>query len=142
MGHVQDDIVAVPGDAHSGRAQFLPEHGLLLVHVVADASAGDSTDCGTDEGAVDGRLSEYLVAGLLWDLFDVPTSDDDGYAVPLERLFTALFEQLPGRESDQGARGVDLSDFLYALQCGAQGVDVESICIDRQISSLVPVCQP
>ena len=47
--HIEDNVVALPRDAHSTGPQFLPQHGFLLVHVVANAASSNSADGGADE---------------------------------------------------------------------------------------------
>ena len=104
------------------------------VHAI-DLEALDAP--GTEGDEVDGRLSEYLVAGLLWDLFDTPDTDDDGYAVPLEEIVGVLFELLPIHEEARapaGSGGLSLRTSVWPPE-----VD-EAACVNREISALIPNC--
>ncbi len=74
------------------------------------------------EGDPSGRLSEGLVYGLLWDLFDERLEDDDGQSTDGDGLFRAAVGVLghpPGSVADAGAPGADLLDFLRRLACGS-----------------------
>ena len=43
-GHVEDDLVAVAGHRDAGAAQFLAQRCFLLIHVIADHTAGQRAD--------------------------------------------------------------------------------------------------
>ena len=85
---------------------------------------------GTDEGA----LREEIVAGILWDAYD-PASDDEAFDrvslgdEQLELLIGMRAEVAP----DVGAEGVDLVDYLRALECdaGVPAEDVRALAEDR-----------
>ncbi len=71
---------------------------------------------GTADGLLTGEVSEYLVAGLMWDLLDPP--DDDDQQIPIETHFAALLDGLPAlHRRDVGIPGVDLADWLSAIGC-------------------------
>ena len=74
---------------------------------------------GTDDGALDGLVSEHLVGAVLWDLYDAPVDDDDTVAVSLEALLDAAFTRRSA--VDRGASGYDFVDYLDALACGTPG---------------------
>ncbi|MFN3198103.1 MAG: hypothetical protein ACE366_06765 [Bradymonadia bacterium] len=76
---------------------------------------------GTAGGALDGAVSEWLVAAILWDLHDGQSAvdpDDDRVEIGGDRVFQALFERLPDLPGDRGHPGIDLVDHLDALSCG------------------------
>jgi len=78
---------------------------------------------GATPGALDGQVSEYLVASVLWDLADGHTTETfdavDGKRLP---IYDAIFNYLPGDKfEDRGVPGVDLVDFLDGWFCRAWG---------------------
>ncbi|MDH5492584.1 MAG: hypothetical protein OEY14_11595, partial [Myxococcales bacterium] len=90
----------------------------------------------TQTGQLDGALREEIVAGILWDAFDAADP-----AEPFDRVELGLDEQLrllieyfgTWPHPDQGAPGIDLADYLYALECfsGIPPADVQALADDR-----------
>ena len=74
-----------------------------------------STAFGTEAGALDGRLSEALVYGLLWDLTDAPAQDDDPTGASESAVLSRVVQILADR--DLGPPGADLVDFLNGWRC-------------------------
>ena len=61
MGHVEDDVVALTGNAHPCTAQLLAQHGLLLIHVVADAPTCQGTQRAPDQCSASGIAVAHVV---------------------------------------------------------------------------------
>ncbi len=95
-------------------------------------------DSALEEAAfgVDGeRVSEALVAAVLWDLFDGGPNDDDEAAVPEAALWSAFAELADGEPP------TDLADFIDALTCGgADEVAVMSVLEGREYPYSPPTC--
>ena len=49
LWHVEDDVVALAGNAHPGALQLASNKSLLLVHILADSAAGQGSDSSSDE---------------------------------------------------------------------------------------------
>lgn len=79
--------------------------------------ASDERFYGTTTGQIDGPVSEYLVASLLYDIFS--GAENAGFAGrgadPIFEVLTERFTQT--NRVDVGYAGVDLADFLYHAQC-------------------------
>ncbi len=79
--------------------------------------ADDPRATGLEGDAERHRVSEYLVAALLWDLYDDSPTEDP---VQLgDRLWTLLGEGLATRAVDAGPFGLDLTDVLSRILCAA-----------------------
>lgn len=84
---------------------------------------GGSHAWGTEDGALDGFVSENLVSAILWDLFD------DGEPEPHDHLAAGLFIVLDpavdwlGADGfvDVGYDGVDLADYLTGWLVSGKG---------------------
>lgn len=79
--------------------------------------ASDTRFYGTTTGQIDGPVSEYLVAGLLYDVFSGAEEIGlSGRGVgPIFEVLTERFTRT--NRVDIGYPGVDLADFLYHAQC-------------------------
>jgi len=107
---------------------------------VLDIELDDLGDfLGTSTGELEGGLSEYLVAGLLWDLFDAPDDDDDLIQISAMALLGPLFQVLPFTARDMGAPGVDLADYLNILSC-EQELEVIQPLVDSREYPLTLEC--
>jgi hypothetical protein len=77
---------------------------------------------GTDDGKIDGKLSEALVAAIMWDLHD-STNETNGANKPKDTVsnttgvFNALGYLKSSKFSDRGHTGADLTDFLDGWFC-------------------------
>jgi len=58
-GHVENDVLALAGDRYAGAFEALAQLGLLVVHVEADAAAGQRAD----PGAHQHRLAGLYIGG-------------------------------------------------------------------------------
>ena len=75
---------------------------------------------GTYASGVAGDVSEYLVAALLWDLFDGDDSDEAPYSVQVSpaSIVRVLREwMLRQAHGGVGFAGLDLADFVVGLRC-------------------------
>lgn len=61
MGHVQDDVVAVAGNAHAGALKLSADGGFLTVHVVSNST----TEAGPESRANEGALPGITVTGVI-----------------------------------------------------------------------------
>lgn len=102
---------------------------------------------GTSNGRLDGQLREEIVAGILWDAFDGPTAAEPFDRVALGaagvvRILVDYFGTWP--HPDQGASGIDIADFLYALVCvaGVPAADAEALAADRAFPWTASPCVP
>lgn len=72
---------------------------------------------GTQNGTLSGLVSEYLVAALIWDLYDGVGEAHDNIEVGAGPVFQVLYEHLPNiGASNQGVPGVDMADFVYGFR--------------------------
>ena len=84
---------------------------------------GGSNAWGTEDGALDGLVSENLVSAILWDLFD------DGEPEPHDNIAAGLFIVLDPAVDwlgaadfvDVGYDGVDLADYLIGWLVSGKG---------------------
>lgn len=75
---------------------------------------------GTQESTLDGDVSEYLVAAVLWDSYDASSEDEphDVLEIGESGVMSLLTESLQANGSvDIGYEGVDLADWMNALAC-------------------------
>lgn len=73
---------------------------------------------GNENDTLNGKLSEAVVAGVLWDLHDTTNETNDtmqGNSLALWRVYTDYFND--ANLSDRGAEGIDLVDFLDGWFC-------------------------
>jgi hypothetical protein len=89
---------------------------------------------GTAGDRVDGAVSEYLVAAVLWDLLDDPEDDDDAFALSPAAVFGAAFAGLRVREDDAGGPGMDLLDHAEEIACRAE-VDPSPALMERGVEA-------
>ena len=93
-----------------------PTHQLQDLETIND----DDQYRGTGANRLDGAVSEYLVAPILWDLLD-----DSGDAEPHDQIalgeqgiMDILLEDLTNQQRpDIGVEGVDLADVLNRVEC-------------------------
>lgn len=102
---------------------------------------------GTSTGAPDGLLREELVAGILWDAFDGlnPAEPFDRVELGVAGVLALLVDYFgTWPHADQGAAGIDLSDFLYALVCdaGVPPEDAEALATNRGFPWAATACAP
>jgi hypothetical protein len=64
--------------------------------------------------ALEGLISDHLVAAVLWDLWDAE-ADGEHASLDAAALFGALYGLVTAE--DQGAPGMDLADYLSGLVC-------------------------
>ncbi|MBW2463395.1 MAG: hypothetical protein JRH11_17225 [Deltaproteobacteria bacterium] len=113
--------------------------GSLRVTDIERVTLGGATHddfLGTSTGGLGGDLREEIVAGVLWDAFDPASSDEafDRVALGASGQLEILVDVLSDRSlADHGASGVDLADFLHALECnaGVATANVQSLADDR-----------
>lgn len=90
------------------------------VRVFEVEEGADPRFWGTSAGGVAGDVSEYLVAALLWDLFDGDDALEAPYSVevPTSVLLELMRDWMPSnRRVGLGYRGLDLADFFAGLYC-------------------------
>ena len=87
---------------------------------------------GTSNDEQDGRVSEYLVAALLWDLADGGEGDDDDVEVDLTQLMNPILKGFKGSNNDLGAPGIDLVDYLTELACNGLDDEVDVVSKARE----------
>jgi len=75
----------------------------------------DARAMGVEGDAESHRVSEYLVAAMLWDLYDNTPTEEPVHLG--EALWTLLAEGLAARAVDAGPFGLDLTDVLAVLVC-------------------------
>lgn len=96
---------------------------------VFEVEAGeDPRFWGTYAGGVAGDVSEYLVAALLWDLFDGDDAHEAPYSIELStaQIVRVLREWMPRwQKSGVGHSGLDLADFVAGVHCLYPEVSVE-----------------
>ena len=87
-------------------------------------------------GGANGDLREEIVAGVMWDAFDAARTAEGFDRVELGvagqmSLLVSYFGTWP--HPDQGASGIDLADYLHALECvaGVPAADVQALADDR-----------
>ena len=87
---------------------------------------------GTADGTEAGDVSEFLVAGFLWDLVDDDSEEEyDGFSDE-EWVVEALFEWMRTNPGNSGVTGVDLTDLIEALRCtDAEGDEVLAALLDE-----------
>jgi len=79
--------------------------------------AAASSIRGTSDGTQEGKLSELLVASILWDLDDSASPAEAWDIVSDEpRIVESVFRYLKTR-SNRGVLGADLVDFLDGFRC-------------------------
>ena len=97
----------------------------LGVYVFHDLEAMDSPfSYRTDNDAMTGPVSEYLVFGMLWDMADGITADEsqDNMNSMSTGIYDVIFNYLPADHfQDRGPEGVDLVDFLDGWLCRSWG---------------------
>lgn len=86
-------------------------------------------DLSIDGMGLNGRYREELVSGILWDLYDgdrqiesrqmglVAQESFDLISMDDHDFFSTLINRFPLTYVDIGARGIDLSDLIFALSC-------------------------
>jgi hypothetical protein len=79
--------------------------------------ADDARAIGVEGDAERHRVSEYLVASMLWDLYDDTPTEEPAHLG--DRLWVLLAEGLAARAVDAGPFGLDLTDVLVVLACTA-----------------------
>ncbi|MBR58505.1 MAG: hypothetical protein CMH54_10850 [Myxococcales bacterium] len=97
----------------------------LGVYVFHDLEAMESPfSYRTDNDAMTGPVSEYLIFGLLWDIADGISAGEaqDNMNHMSTGIYDVIFNHLPGDHFlDRGAEGVDLVDFLDGWLCNDWG---------------------
>lgn len=87
---------------------------------IESANEDEEEYFGTQGNALDGDVSEYLVAAVLWDSFDAATDLEphDFLELGESGVMTLLTESLADTSAaDLGYEGVDLADWMNALAC-------------------------
>ena len=83
----------------------------------------------------DGRHREEVVGGIMWDAFDPDRAEEpfDRAALGVEAQLALLVALREPPAVDRGASGMDLTDYLHALECtaGLPAVDVQALAEDR-----------
>ena len=83
---------------------------------------------GTSDGRLGDDVSEFLVAGLLWDLADGVVDSDDDPVDAESALVATLFTRLERRRRrDLGVEGLDLADFIDWLRCELSPQEIEGL---------------
>jgi hypothetical protein len=94
------------------------------------------TTSGTGGDSLDGKISEDLVSGFLWDLYDdLPAEDFDSVHLHPSAVLSPTHAYFRGPSfRDRGAPGVDLVDYLDGLFCLGQArrTDLEPLLISRR----------
>ena len=79
-----------------------------------------SVPLGTDDSTQTGKISEAVVAAILWDLAD-STSETKDTLARRDSVFAALGYLKSSNFADRGVVGADLVDFLDGWFCLQQG---------------------
>ncbi len=76
-------------------------------------------DLSIDGMGLNGRYREELVSGILWDLYDHDDVQESFDLISMDDrdFFSTLINRFPLSYVDVGARGIDLSDLIFALSC-------------------------
>lgn len=98
----------------------------------------DPRATGTDDATLTGRVSERLVAAVLWDLADAGPTDDDPIALTAPQVFDPLFTGIPTAPDDRGGPGVDLADYLAALGCAPDPDALDALLAARAYPDTAP----
>lgn len=98
---------------------------------------------GTEDGTLEGNLREEIVGGIMLDAMDAadPTEPFDTVALGADGLLEIFIDHFgQTRTRSQGAPGVDLADFLWALQCVAEvpREAVQALADDRSFPWATP----
>jgi len=105
------------------------------VYHVTDLETLDSPFAyGTGNGSLGGKVSDWLVSAVLWDLLDPAGEEAEAVSNRLA-VFDAIFNYLPSDQfTDRGVPGVDLVDFLDGWFCRdwGQEADVEGVVVDER----------
>ena len=91
---------------------------------------------GTGSNRLDGAVSEYLVAPILWDLLDDSGDAEphDQIALGEEAIMRILLEDLANEQrTDVGIEGVDIADVLNRVECRHDPIvePVAALCTER-----------
>lgn len=90
----------------------------------------------TSTGGQSGKVSNYLISSVLWDLFDAADDEDlDTIEGMTQAVFDSVFHYFDGSSFvDRGFPGVDLVDFLDGWFCRGWGEKpgLEAILQERQ----------
>ena len=98
--------------------------GPLVTHL---ETLEDPRALGTEDGTLEGDVSELLVAAVLWDLLDGGPDDDDPVVLPEAVLLPALFGGLAAYSGEAGVVGLDLADALDLLAVLAPEADLAAV---------------
>jgi hypothetical protein len=94
-------------------------HGVYTVNIESDVHP---LYRGTEDGTMEGKVSEWLIAKVIWDLLD--TSNDEAHDRidrTLGSTLHSIFDYIPAHQSShRGAPGVDLVEFLDGWRCSAE----------------------
>ena len=107
--------------------------GVYSVTNLEDLSSPFSYE--TANGAMAGKVSDWLVAAALWDLLDAAGEETEAVSNRLA-VFDAIFNYLPSDQfTDRGVAGVDFVDFLDGWFCRdwGQQAEVEGIVVDERL---------
>ncbi|MEO8177739.1 MAG: hypothetical protein ABI895_02795 [Deltaproteobacteria bacterium] len=89
----------------------------------------------TSDGTQTGDLSEYLVAMLVWDLFDPANEAHDKISAEQDTADTIL--QHSKQRSSRAAPGLDLVDLLDGWRCTVNGALSGGFAIDSNLTPLL-----
>lgn len=114
---------------------FIDDIRVIDYDAMTQNGASRADFLGTTGGA-NGDLREEIVAGIFYDAFDPSSAEEPFDRVALGQdgtmaLLVDYFGTWP--HADQGARGIDLSDLLFALVCFSDvpAADVQALADDR-----------
>ncbi|HEY5958575.1 MAG TPA: hypothetical protein VIV60_18570, partial [Polyangiaceae bacterium] len=86
---------------------------------VRTGTSSSTVDQGTSNGKLDGDVSEYLVAMVLWDLSDAANEPHDEFNRTTGPLYGSIFDFMPsiGLLRNRGVMYADFVDFLDGFRC-------------------------
>jgi hypothetical protein len=161
MHYVYDELVgSLPAVSHSGSTRVAPgvafTEGLATAlgqqalgtsvyidktqnntHVAKTPIESNATAifANTSDGTQTGDLSEYLVAMLVWDLFDPANEAHDKISAEQATADTIL--QHLKQRSSRAAPGLDLVDLLDGWRCAVNGAQSGGFAIDSNLTPLL-----
>ena len=125
---------------------YLDDNRYIDIEKMTMGDVSRSDFLGTVGNSPTGRLREEIVAGIMWDAYDAASTEEpfDTIELGLEGMMEILvgyFGTWP--HADRGALGIDLADFLHALQCrdDVTTAQVQALADDRQFPWTPASCE-
>ncbi len=131
-----EGVATFIGSMASQQPHYVDIRGRRRTHRNLETINDNDQYRGTGANRLDGAVSEYLVAPILWDLLDDSGDEEahDRIALGEQAIMTILLEDLPNqRRNDVGVEGVDLADVLNRTECRHrdQVEAIASLCTER-----------